>query len=134
MTKVYYIVDKSKLKEFPFQLGKTYHQEWLQENFEQYFGTGLVCYADDNNEVQHFSGPANIEDALNTVDEEMKNCVLLECKLTGNNEPLYFGIDTFNHGPELAVLSGHEFNSIQEFYKLFYAQNIIKPKKGSVPL
>ena len=134
MTKVYYIVDKSKSQEFPFQVGKTYHQEWLQENFEQYFGTGLVCYADDNNEVQHFSGPANIEDALNTVDEEMKNCVLLECKVTGNYEPFFFGIDTFNHGTELAVLNGREFNSIQEFYKLFYAQNIIKPKKGSVPL
>ena len=118
MTKVYYIVDKSKVKEFPFQVGKTYHQEWLQENFEQYFGTGLVCYADDNNEVQHFSGPANIEDALNTVDEEMKHCVLLECKVTGNYAPFFFGIDAINHGPELAVLSGREFNSIQELYKL----------------
>ena len=134
MTKVYYIVDKSKSKEFPFQVGKTYHQEWLQENFEQYFGTGLVCYADDNNEVQHFSGPANIEDALNIADEEMKHCVLLECKVTGKYESFFVGIDMFNHGTELAVLSGREFNSIQEFYKLFYAQNIIKPKKGSVPL
>ena len=118
MTKVYYIVDKSKLQQFPFQVGKTYHQEWLQENFDKHFGTGLVCYADDNHEIQHFSGPATIQDALNTVDEEMKNCVLLECKVTGNNEPLYFGINTFNHGPELAVLNGREFKSIQELYKL----------------
>ena len=55
-------------------------------------------------------------------------------KVTGNYDPLFFSIDTFNQGPELTVLSGHEFNSIQKFYKLFYAQNIIKPKKGSVPL
>lgn len=118
MTKVYYIVDKSKIQEFPFQIGKTYNQEWLQENFEKHFGTGLVCYADDNHEIQHFSGPSTILDALNSADEDMKNCVLLECKVTGNYEPFYFGIDTFNHGLELAVLSGHEFNSIQELYKL----------------
>lgn len=118
MTKVYYIVDKSKLQEFPFQIGKTYNQEWLQENFEKHFGTGLVCYADDNHEIQHFSGPATILDALNSADEDMKNCVLLECKVTDNYEPFYFGIDTCNHGLELAVLSGHEFNSIQELYKL----------------
>lgn len=118
MTKVYYIVDKSKSQEFPFQVGKTYHQEWLQENFEEYFDTGLVCYADDNHEVQHFSGPATIQDALNTVDEEINHCVLLECKVTGNYDPLFFSINTFNHGPELAVLSGREFNSIQELYKL----------------
>lgn len=35
MTKVYYIVDKSKLQQFPFQVGKTYHQEWLQDHFEK---------------------------------------------------------------------------------------------------
>ena len=118
MTKVYYIVDKSKIQEFPFQVGQTYHQEWLQEHFEELFGTGLVCYADDNHEMQHFSGPATILDALNTVDEEMEHCVLLECKVTGNYESLYFGIDTFNHGSELAVLSAREFNSVQELYKL----------------
>lgn len=118
MTKVYYIVDKSKTQEFPFQVGKTYNQEWLQENFETYFGTGLVCYADDNQEIQHFSGPATILDALNSADEEMQNCVLLECKVTSNAEPFFFGIDTFNHGTELAVLSEREFNSVQELYKL----------------
>lgn len=118
MTKVYYIVDKSKTQELPFQVGKTYHQEWLQENFETYFGTGLVCYADDDYEVQHFSGPATIQDALNTADEEMKHCVLLECKVTGNNEPFFLGVDMFNHGTELAVLSGREFHSIQELFKL----------------
>lgn len=118
MTKVYYIVDKSKSQEFPFQIGKTYHQEWLQENFDKHFGTGLVCYADDNHEIQHFSGPATIQDALNAVNEKMKHCVLLECKVTGNDEPLFLGIDTFNHGPELAVLSGREFNSVQELYQL----------------
>lgn len=118
MTKVYYIVDKSKLQQFPFQIGKTYNQKWLQEHFEKHFGTGLVCYADDNHEMQHFSGPANIEDALNTVDEEMKNCVLLECKVTGNYDPFFFGVDMFNHGTELAVLSGREFHSIQELFKL----------------
>lgn len=118
MTKVYYIVDKSKVKEFPFQVGKSYNQEWLQENFNKHFGTGFVCYADDNHEIKHFSGPATIQDALNTADEEMQNCVLLECKVTGNNEPFFLGVDMFNHGTELAVLSGREFNSIQELYKL----------------
>ena len=123
MTKVYYIVEKSKLEKFPFQVGKTYNQNWLQEHFEELFGTGLVCYADEtepvsNYELQHFSGPATISDALNTADEDMKNCILLECKVTGDYEPFYFSIDTFNHGPELAVLSGHEFNSVQELYKL----------------
>lgn len=118
MTKVYYIVEKSKLQEFPFQVGKTYNQEWLQEHFETLFGTGLVCYADETDEIQHFSGPATLSDTLNTADEEMQNCVLLECKVTGNHEPLYFSVDTFNHGPELAVLSGREFNSVQELYQL----------------
>lgn len=118
MTKVYYIVDKSKSQEFPFQVGKTYHQEWLQENFEEYFGTGIVCYADDNHEFQHFSGPATILDALNTADEDMTNCMLLECKVTGNYAPFFFGIDAINHGTELAVLSEREFNSVQELYKL----------------
>ena len=118
MTKVYYIVEKSKLQEFPFQVGKTYNQEWLQEHFESLFGTGLVCYADDNYEIQHFSGPATISDALNTADEEMKDCTLLECKVTGNHEPLYFSIDTFNHGPELAIINARRFNSVKELFKL----------------
>lgn len=118
MTKVYYIVEKSKLQEFPFQVGKTYNQEWLQKQFETLFGTGLVCYADETDEIQHFSGPATISDALNTADEEMKNCVLLECKVTGNHEPLYFNVETLNHGPELAIINARRFNSVKELYKL----------------
>lgn len=120
MTKVYYVLLENEVANFPYEVGKTYNQVWLQEHFEELFGTGLVCYADDNYEIQHFSGPATLSDALCNFsdEEETQPCILLEGEVTGNHEPFYFDIETLNHGPELAIINTRKFNSVKELLKL----------------
>ena len=97
MSKVYYVLLENELKSFPYKVGKTYNQAWLQEHFEELFGTGLVCNADE---------------------EETQPCILLEGEVTGDHEPFYFSIETLNHGPELAIINARKFNSVKELFKL----------------
>jgi hypothetical protein len=125
MTKVYYVLLENELESFPYKVGKTYNQEWLQEHFEELFGSCLVCNADENIdggefESQHFCGPATLGDAVNNFSDEEENqpCIVLEGTVTGNHEPFYFSIDTFNHGPELAIINARRFNSVKELFKL----------------
>ena len=124
MTKVYYVLLENEVANFPYEVGKTYNQVWLQEHFEELFGTGLVCNADEDINggefmSQHFSGPATLSDALcNFSDEETQPCILLEGEVTGDYEPFYFSIETLNHGPELAIINARRFNSVKELYKL----------------
>lgn len=125
MSKVYYVLLENEVKNFPYEVGKTYNQVWLQEHFEELFGSGLVCNADkDINggdfESQHFSGPATLSDALCNFsdEEETQPCILLEGEVTGDYEPFYFSIETLNHGPELAIINARKFNSVKELYKL----------------
>ena len=125
MTKVYYVLLENELESFPYKVGKTYNQEWLQKHFEELFGSGLVCNADEDINggefmSQHFSGPATLSDALCNFsdEEETQPCILLEGEVTGNYEPFYFSIETLNHGPELAIINARRFNSVKELYKL----------------
>ena len=37
MTRIYYAILNDELEKFPFKVGQTYTQEWLQKNFENYF-------------------------------------------------------------------------------------------------
>ena len=125
MSKVYYVLLENELESFPYQVGQTYNQEWLQEHFEELFGSGLVCNADkDINggkfNSQHFSGPATLSDAICNFsdEEETQPCLLLEGEVTGNHEPFYFSIETLNHGPELAIINARHFNSVKELCEL----------------
>lgn len=125
MAKVYYVLLENELESFPYKIGQTYTQEWLQEHFEALFGSGLVCNADEDINggkfnSQHFSGPATLSDAVCNFsdEEETQPCILLEGQITGNYEPFYFSIETLNHGPELAIINARRFNSIKELYKL----------------
>lgn len=125
MTRIYYAISNNELEKFPFEVGQTYNQEWLQENFEKYFGTGLVCQ-DELDETtgeytaKHFSGPAILLDALNTLPEsdEPVRFTILKCEVTGNHKPVYWGIEPLNHGKELTVLNGLTFNSIHDIQPL----------------
>ena len=125
MSKIYYVLLENELESFPYKIGQTYTQEWLQEHFEELFGSGLVCNADEDINggkfnSQHFSGPATLSDATCNFsdEEETQPCILLEGEVTGNYEPFYFSIETLNHGPELAIINARRFNSVKELYKL----------------
>lgn len=125
MSKIYYVLLENELENFPYKVGQTYNQEWLQKHFEELFGSGLVCNADENINggafrSQHFSGPATLSDAVCnfTDEEETQPCILLEGEVTGNHEPYCFSIETLNHGPELAIINARRFNSVKELYKL----------------
>jgi len=125
MTKIYYVLLENELESFPYKVGQTYTQEWLQEHFEKLFGSGLVCNVDEGINggkfnSQHFSGPATLSDAICNFsdEEEIQPCILLEGEVTGNHEPFYFSIETLNHGPELAIINARRFNSVKELCKL----------------
>ena len=125
MSKIYYVLLENELENFPYKVGQTYTQEWLQEHFEELFGSGLVCNADEDINggkfnSQHFSGPATLSDATCNFsdEEETQPCILLEGEVTENYEPFYFSIETLNHGPELAIINTHRFDSVKELYKL----------------